>query len=86
MKAFVIIPEMTGDHEAVIPIIAVSMTPEPLYHGLSRVFIAAAIRARRAAEAIGINCEVTLRPTIVRNYPPNGIFPRGHDGFWSILL
>lgn len=59
MTAFVIILEMTGDHEAVIPIMAVSMlgyltsrllSREPLYHGLSRVFIAAAIRARRAAE------------------------------------
>jgi H+/Cl- antiporter ClcA len=47
---------MTGDHRAVIPIMAVSMigyvtsrilSREPLYHGLSRVFIAAAIRARR---------------------------------------
>ncbi|WLS00804.1 chloride channel protein [Shinella sumterensis] len=59
MTAFVIILEMTGDHESVIPIMAVSMlgyltsrilSREPLYHGLSRVFIAAAIRARRAAE------------------------------------
>ena len=59
MTAFVIILEMTGDHDAVIPLMAVSMlgyltsrilSREPLYHGLSRVFIAAAIRARRAAE------------------------------------
>lgn len=59
MTAFVIILEMTGDHQAVIPIMAVSMigyvtsrilSREPLYHGLSRVFIAAAIRARRAVE------------------------------------
>jgi H+/Cl- antiporter ClcA len=59
MTAFVIILEMTGDHQAVIPIMAVSMigyvtsrllSREPLYHGLSRVFIAAAIRARRAME------------------------------------
>lgn len=59
MTAFVIILEMTGDHEAVISIMAVSMigyvtsrilSREPLYHGLSRVFLAAAIRARRAAE------------------------------------
>lgn len=58
MTAFVIILEMTGDHHAVIPIMAVSMigyvtsrmlSREPLYHGLSRVFIAAAIRTRRAA-------------------------------------
>jgi H+/Cl- antiporter ClcA len=60
MTAFVIILEMTGNHEAVIPIMAVSMigyvtsrilSREPLYHGLSRNFIAAAIRARRAKEA-----------------------------------
>ena len=59
MTAFVIILEMTGDHQAVMPIMAVSMigyitsrilTHEPLYHGLSRVFIASAIRARRSAE------------------------------------
>src|SRR5690606_16756073 len=59
MTAFVIILERTGDHEAVIPIMAVAMlgyltsrilSREPLHHGLSRVFIAAAIRARRAAE------------------------------------
>ncbi|MBY5713322.1 chloride channel protein [Rhizobium leguminosarum] len=59
MTAFVIILEMTGDHQAVIPIMAVSMigyvtsrilSREPLYHGLSRVFVAAAIRARRAVE------------------------------------
>ncbi|MEB3045355.1 chloride channel protein [Rhizobium mulingense] len=61
MTAFVIILEMTGDHQAVIPIMAVSMigyitsrllSREPLYHGLSRVFIAAAIRARRARELL----------------------------------
>lgn len=61
MTAFVIILEMTGDHDAVISIMAVSMigfgtsrllSREPLYHGLSRVFIAAAIRARRAKETM----------------------------------
>ena len=59
MTAFVIIMEMTGDHRAVIPIMAVSMigyvtsrmlSREPLYHGLSRGFIAGVIRARRAEE------------------------------------
>jgi hypothetical protein len=59
MTAFVIILEMTGAHQAVTPITAVSMIDyvtsrilwrEPLCHGLSRVFIAAAIRAQRAAE------------------------------------
>lgn len=59
MTAFVIILEMTGDHQAVIPIMSVAMlgyltsrllSREPLYHGLSRVFIAAAVRARRAVE------------------------------------
>lgn len=61
MTAFVIIVEMTGDHHAVIPIMAVSMigyvtsrilSHEPLYHGLSRVFIASVIRARRSAERV----------------------------------
>ncbi|TCL75999.1 chloride channel protein [Rhizobium sp. BK251] len=56
MTAFVIILEMTGDHQAVLPIMAVSMigfvtsrllVREPLYHSLSRDFIASAIRARR---------------------------------------
>ncbi len=60
MTAFVIIIEMTGDHQAVIPIMAVSMiayltsrlmSREPLYHGLSRNYIAAAIRARRAEDS-----------------------------------
>ena len=59
MTAFVIIVEMTGDHRAVIPIMAASMlgyltsrllSPEPLYHALSRPFIAAGIRAKRAEE------------------------------------
>ncbi|WP_205249445.1 chloride channel protein, partial [Escherichia coli] len=60
MTAFVIILEMTGNHEGVMPIMAASMlgyltsrlfSREPLYHGLSRVFIAQSIRARRAAQA-----------------------------------
>ncbi len=59
MTAFVIIIEMTGNHDAVIPVMATSMlgyitsrllSPEPLYHALSRPFIAAGIRARRAEE------------------------------------
>ena len=62
MTAFVIIIEMTGNHEAVIPIMAAAMlgyvtsrviSPEPLYHGLSRPFIAGAIRARRLEERSG---------------------------------
>lgn len=61
MTAFVIILEMTGNHEAVIPIMAASMlgyltsrmiSAEPLYHGLSRVFIAQGIRAKRASRAV----------------------------------
>jgi H+/Cl- antiporter ClcA len=72
MTAFVIILEMTGDHQAVIPIMAVSMigyvtsrmlSREPLYHGLSRVFIAAAIRARRAIDKeIGEAHSAAVRP------------------------
>ncbi|MBX5159041.1 hypothetical protein HJB84_25820 [Rhizobium sp. NZLR1b] len=55
--AFVIILEMIGDHQAVIPIMAVSMigyitsrilTREPVYHGLSRVFIAAGVSRKRS--------------------------------------
>ncbi|NSL22433.1 chloride channel protein [Agrobacterium tumefaciens] len=60
MTAFVIILEMTGNHDGVIPIMVASMlgyltsrlfSREPLYHGLSRVFIAQSIRAKRAAHA-----------------------------------
>ena len=59
MTAFVIIIEMTGNHEAVIPIMAASMlgyvtsrilAPEPLYHGLSRAFLAQALRAQRSEQ------------------------------------
>lgn len=58
MTAFVIILEMTGNHDGVIAIMAASMLgygtsrlilAEPLYHGLSRVFIAQGIRAKRAS-------------------------------------
>ncbi len=58
MTAFVIILEMTGNQGNVIPLMAASMlgygtarliSPEPLYHSLSRLFIADALRQRRAA-------------------------------------
>ena len=57
MTAFVIIFEMTGNHDNVLPIMAAAMlghgvsrfvAPEPLYHTLSRLFIADALRQRRA--------------------------------------
>jgi H+/Cl- antiporter ClcA len=57
MTAFVIIFEMTGNHDNVFPIMAAAMlghgvsrfiAPEPLYHTLSRLFIADALRQRRA--------------------------------------
>jgi H+/Cl- antiporter ClcA len=57
MTAFVIIMEMTGNHDNVIALMLASMlgygtarmiSHEPLYHALSRVFIAEAIRRRRA--------------------------------------
>lgn len=57
MTAFVIIIEMTGNHDNVIALMLASMlgygtariiSHEPLYHALSRVFIADAIRRRRA--------------------------------------
>lgn len=59
MTAFVIIFEMTGNHDNVLPIMAAAMlghgvsrfvAPEPLYHTLSRLFIADALRQRRAME------------------------------------
>ena len=57
MTAFVIILEMTGNHDNVIALMLASMlgygtarmiSREPLYHALSRVFIAEAIRRRRS--------------------------------------
>lgn len=57
MTAFVIILEMTGSHDNVIALMATAMlgyvsarmiSPEPLYHGLSRAFIADTIRVMRA--------------------------------------
>lgn len=60
MTAFVIILEMTGNHDNVIPLMAASMlgygtarliSPEPLYHALSRLFIADALRRQRAEAA-----------------------------------
>jgi H+/Cl- antiporter ClcA len=59
MTAFVIILEMTGNHEGVLPIMAAAMlgyltsrfiSHEPLYHGLSRVFLAQSIRDKRATQ------------------------------------
>lgn len=57
MTAFVIILEMTGNHANVIPLMCASMlgygtarmiSREPLYHGLSRLIVADALRRRRA--------------------------------------
>lgn len=59
MTAFVIILEMTGNHDNVIALMCASMlgygtarmiSHEPLYHALSRLFIADAIRRRRAEQ------------------------------------
>ncbi|WP_183665075.1 chloride channel protein [Phyllobacterium trifolii] len=60
MTAFVIILEMTGSHNSVIALMCTAMlgygtariiSHEPLYHSLSRVFIADAIRRKRAEMA-----------------------------------
>jgi H+/Cl- antiporter ClcA len=57
MTAFVIIVEMTGNHENVVPVMAAAMigygtsrliAPEPLYHALSRIWAADTIRRIRA--------------------------------------
>jgi H+/Cl- antiporter ClcA len=59
MTAFVIILEMTGGHGNVIPLMVASMlgygtsrliSPEPLYHALSRLFIADVLRRRRVGQ------------------------------------
>lgn len=59
MTAFVIIVEMTGNHDNVVPVMAAAMIgygvsrmilPQPLYHALSRLWIADALRKRRAME------------------------------------
>ncbi len=59
MTAFVIILEMTGNHSNVIPLMCASMlgygtarliSHEPLYHALSRIFVADILRQRRARE------------------------------------
>jgi H+/Cl- antiporter ClcA len=60
MTAFVIILEMTGNHDNVIALMCAAVlgygtarivSHEPLYHALSRLFIAEAIRRRRAQAA-----------------------------------
>ncbi len=57
MTAFVIILEMTGNHDNVIPLMTAAMlgygtsrllSPEPLYHALSRLIIADELRRKRA--------------------------------------
>lgn len=57
MTAFVIIVEMTGNQDNIVPLMAASVlgygtarliSPSPLYHALSRVFIADVLRRRRA--------------------------------------
>jgi H+/Cl- antiporter ClcA len=61
MTVFVIILEMTGNHDNVIALMLASMlgygtarliSREPLYHALSRIFIAEAIRRKRAETAL----------------------------------
>lgn len=60
MTAFVIIIEMTGNHDNAIALMAAAMlgygtarliSREPLYHALSRLFLADVLRQRRALEA-----------------------------------
>ncbi|WP_284165304.1 chloride channel protein [Frigidibacter sp. SD6-1] len=65
LTTVVIVVEMTGNHENVVPIMAAAMlgygvsrliSPEPLYHALSRLWIADAIRRRRS-EAVAATPE-----------------------------
>ena len=63
MTAFVIILEMTDSHEGIISLMAAAMlgyltsrmiSREPLYHGLSRAWVAEGVRIKRAvAKATG---------------------------------
>lgn len=59
MTAFVIIVEMTGNHDNIVPIMAAAMlgygtsrliAPEPLYHALSRLWAADVLRKMRQAQ------------------------------------
>jgi H+/Cl- antiporter ClcA len=59
MTTFVILLEMTGPHDTVIPLMIASMlgygtariiSNEPLHHALSRLFIADAVRRKRAGD------------------------------------
>ncbi len=70
MTAFVIILEMTGSHDNVIALMATAMlgyvsarmiSPEPLYHGLSRAFIADTIRVMRAHSQAAAQAEREAR-------------------------
>ncbi len=60
MTAFVIILEMTGNHDNVIPLMCSAMlgygtarmlSHEPLYHAMSRLIIADGLRRKRAEAA-----------------------------------
>ncbi len=62
MTAFVIIVEMTGNHDNMIPVMVASMlgygmsrliSPHPLYHALSRHYVADTLRKQRAESAAG---------------------------------
>lgn len=62
LTAIVIIIEMTGNHANIVPVMAAAMlgygtsrviSPEPLYHALSRLWIADALRRHRAEEREG---------------------------------
>jgi H+/Cl- antiporter ClcA len=59
MTSFVIVLEMTGAYENVIPLMLAAMlghgtariiSHEPLYHALGRLFVADALRRKRAVE------------------------------------
>ncbi len=72
MTAFVIILEMTGNHDNVIPLMSASVlgygtarliTPQPLYHALSRLIIADALRRRRAEAAEAAEAQPNENPS-----------------------
>lgn len=67
MTAFVIILEMTGNHDNVVPVMAAAMlgygtsrlvSPDPLYHALSRLWAADVLRSLRATPLPTVTAQV----------------------------
>jgi H+/Cl- antiporter ClcA len=83
MTAFVIIVEMTGNHENVVPVMAAAMigygtsrliAPEPLYHALSRIWAADIIRKIRSEQPVADQASpIATNPVPANPEPPKGV-------------